>query len=155
MFIQFKNFRITSYKKVGATGFEAAVYNGKTKIGTTNREDGKTSIEDITFNINQKNLNIIEHHLRAKKKIQIDNEEVSWSIQLMIYCLIENKHVIDKVKECKGKNIVLKYKSEDFIRVLDIKDTAPNIHKLKKDTLKEIHFLGADLLDLNERISAA
>ena len=149
MYINFNTYRITSFKQNG-TGFISSIYKGNKVVGTCSRKDGEKKIEDIKYDINSSYEREMKSMLKAKKHIKIDDVDVIWSIELMIFCLIENKKIIDHLKEYRGKKITLKYEDEDQIKILNLAETPQNIQKVKKDSVKKIQYFGSELIQKAE-----
>jgi len=147
MYIKFDNFRVGRYNKNGETGFAASIYDGVKKIGTAEREDGKTKIDDIQVKLTAAGKVDVASTLKRRAKLFIDDEKVNWSSKLMVICLIENLTMYELVKRSLlHGNIVFKLEGEDFFQVLNIPNNPQNVAMIKK-THEKIELFGQDFVD--------
>lgn len=147
MYIKFADFRVGRYNKEGVTGFTASIYNGVKKVGTAEREDGKTEIDDIQVKLTAAGKVDIAATLKRRAKLFIDGEKTNWSSKLMVLCLIENLSMYEEVKRSLlHGNIVFKLENEDFFQVLNIPNNPQNIAMIKKNH-QGIEMFGQEFVD--------
>ena len=146
MYIKFDNYRVVNYIKNGVTGFSASIYNGTKKVGTAERLDGYSEIEDIQIKLTKESKFDILELLKGRRRLMIDDIRVNWSIQLMVLCLIENLTIYELVKKDISKgNIIIKLLDEDFFQVLNIPNNPQNLAMVKKNH-DNIEMLGSDFI---------
>ncbi len=155
MYINFNNLRIGRYHKNGSTGFVVSLYDGKKKIGTAMRDDGKTLISDIQFTLSDNETKNFKSTLRNKRKVSIDNDEQKWTIELAIFCLIENHFIVNSLKDVADKGMIsYKSKNEDYFRVLNISYNPQNLKTVKMNN-DNIEIFGHELINNYESIKHA
>ncbi len=155
MFIKFKNYRISLLEKIGETGFKTSIYSGSKRVATAEREDGKIGLEDITVHYIDTNA---KKELRKmtinKKRIFVDNVEQEWTEGLIVYSLIENKSIYEKLKKISQNNkLAVRFSGEDFFSVVSgYKNTPEAINILKKKEGVYIEETGSEIIQFYEDI---
>lgn len=149
MFILFDKYRISLIEKKGETGFKTTLYRGNKRIGTAERADGKFTIEDIEYEMKPEYEKDLKKRLINKKQIMIDGEVAKWSIQLAIYCMMENKSMYDNIKKAQQNNkLVVQFENDDYFSVLKgYRNTPQDLNTVRKNSSRSIAKTGKELID--------
>lgn len=150
MFIKFDNYRISLIEKKGETGFKTSLYKGSKKVGTASREDGKFTLEDIEYEFTKEMYEKdLKKRLVNRRKLMIDGEVVDWSIQLAIYCMMENKAMYDEIKRAQQNNkLVVQFEGDDYFSVLKgYRNTPQDLRTIQKNPTIFIKSTGKELID--------
>lgn len=153
MYRKFDNLRVVRYVKNGETGFSTNLYDGTTKIGSAQREDGKRDISDIEIKLTKKGKEAVKVALKRRRSLNIDGEKTKWSPHLMVLCLIENFIIYEEVKRSVNHgNIVLKTLNEDFFQVLNIPNNPQNLAMVRKN-YDNIEIFGQEFVNNYEELA--